>query len=348
MTPSSASHPGRTLLSAKELAFLLVTVLFWAAFVIVLGKDTSWDFRNYHWYAPYAFLTHREAIDVVVAHQASYYNPFLDIPFYWLATHTHAWIALGVLGAVQGANVVPLYLIAREALRIPDREIGAGALALLGQTGALTLSMFGTTYYDNVMSVFVLTGLAILVVGRETLRSGTPWQAAGLAGAAGFLTGCAMGLKLPEMPYCAGFAGAVRSDAGVVGPASPVGAGGTSAAGAASAGASAGVEVGPDAGAAASPGFGSITSIFASARSSARVAAPFSRSRPQMASLAPSPAARKAMALPMPELPPVTRTVRSLNFMRNFSDGGTRRRKPQRNSGSEITSRIRRARSCLR
>ena len=211
MTPPlrAASHPGRTLLSAKELAFLLVTVLFWAAFVIVLGKDTSWDFRNYHWYAPYAFLTHREAIDVVVAHQASYYNPFLDIPFYWLATHTHAWIALGVLGAVQGANVVPLYLIAREALRIPDREIGAGVLALLGQTGALTLSMFGTTYYDNVMSLFVLSGLAILVVGRETLRSGTPLQAAGLAGAAGFITGCAMGLKLPEMPYCAGFAAAL-------------------------------------------------------------------------------------------------------------------------------------------
>ena len=44
-------------------------------------------------------------IDVAVAHQASYYNPFLDIPFYWLATHTRAWFALGVLGAVQGANV---------------------------------------------------------------------------------------------------------------------------------------------------------------------------------------------------------------------------------------------------
>jgi hypothetical protein len=213
MTPppraASLQGHGQPFLSARELAFLTVTILFWAAFVIVLGKDTSWDFRNYHWYAPYAFLNHREALDVVVAHQASYYNPFLDIPFYWLATHTHAWIALGVLGAVQGANVVPLYLIAREGLRIPDAAIGAGALALLGQAGALTLSMFGTSYYDNVMSVFVLSGLAILVVCRERLRAGPPLRTAGLAGIAGLITGCAMGLKLPEMPFCVGFAAAL-------------------------------------------------------------------------------------------------------------------------------------------
>ena len=207
MTPPSRSRA--SLLSAKEAAFLLLTTLFWAAFVIVLGKDTSWDFRNYHWYAPYAFLTHREALDVVVAHQASYYNPFLDIPYYWLAVHTHAWIALGVLGFVQGANVVPLYLIAREGLRIADRQIGAGALALLGQAGALTLSMFGTTYYDNVMSVFVLSGLAILILNRDALRDGPPGRAAAIAGVAGFITGCAFGLKLPEMPFCIGFAAAL-------------------------------------------------------------------------------------------------------------------------------------------
>src|SRR5882757_6317553 len=104
--------------TAPGKAFLGLAILFWAGFVILLGKDTSWDFRNYHWYAPYALLNHRMAMDVVVAHQASYYNPYLDIPFYWLATHTRAWIALGVLGAAQGANIVPLYLMARSVLRV--------------------------------------------------------------------------------------------------------------------------------------------------------------------------------------------------------------------------------------
>jgi hypothetical protein len=200
-------------LTAREYAFLGLGVLFWAGFVILLGKDTSWDFRNYHWYAPYALLNQRMGIDVAVAHQASYYNPYLDLPFYWLATHSRAWIALGLLGAVQGANIVPLYLMARAAIRaelpIADIKIMAGALSLLGLVGALTLTEFGTTYYDNVMSVFVLSGLAILVLKRDTLARGPLGKAAMIAGAAGLVTGMAMGLKLPEMPFCIGFAAAL-------------------------------------------------------------------------------------------------------------------------------------------
>src|SRR5579871_5560927 len=178
-------------LTPREYAFLGAMMLAWSAFVIVLGKDTSWDFRNYHWYAPYAFLNHRMGFDVVVAHQASYYNPFLDIPFYLLATHTHAWIALGVMGMVQGANVVPLYLIGRESLRIDDNKLGAGALALAGQFGALTLTEFGTTYYDNVMSVFVLGGLAILILNRQALRAGPLARTVAIAFLAGLITGSA-------------------------------------------------------------------------------------------------------------------------------------------------------------
>ena len=50
-------------------------ILGWAVMVAVAGKDEAWDFKNYHWYIPYAFLNNRMAIDVAVAHQATYYNP---------------------------------------------------------------------------------------------------------------------------------------------------------------------------------------------------------------------------------------------------------------------------------
>ncbi len=203
--PRPAQLPGRAL-SPGEALFLAAVVAGWAIFVVCHGEDRAWDFRNYHWYIPYAFLNARMDFDVAVAHQATFYNPFLDIPFYWLATHLHSWIALGVLGAVQGANVVPLYLIARSILTVEQPKLASAVIALLCMTGSLTLYLAGTTYYDNVMSVFVLCGLALVIIARERLRVSAWWQGAAIAAFAGFLVGSAVGLKLPEAPFALGFA----------------------------------------------------------------------------------------------------------------------------------------------
>jgi hypothetical protein len=196
-------------LAPEEWLFLGLVVAFWSIFVVALGKDTSWDFRNYHWYIPYAFLNGRMGFDVAVAHQATYYNPLLDVPFFWLATHTHSWFALGVLGAVQGANVIPLYILARQAVTIDEYKLAAGGLALLGVTGALTVSLYGTTYYDNVMSLFVLSSLTLIVSNRDALRGGPLTETISIASIAGFLCGCAVGLKLPEAPFALGFGAAL-------------------------------------------------------------------------------------------------------------------------------------------
>ena len=205
MTASNRS-PSADGLAPREWLFLGLVIFGWAIFVISLGKDMSWDFRNYHWYAPFAFLNGRMGFDVAVSHQATYYNPLLDIPFYWLATRLPSWVALGTLGAVQGSNVVPLYLIARSLLRLEERRLAAAALTLLCMTGGLTISLSGTTYYDNVMSVFVLSGLALLITRRETLARGSLLGAATISAIAGLITGSAVGLKLPEGPYAVGFA----------------------------------------------------------------------------------------------------------------------------------------------
>jgi hypothetical protein len=205
--PSVSSRDLR--LAPREWLFLGGVIAFWAAFVVVLGKDTSWDFRNYHWYIPYAYLNGRMTMDIAVAHLASYYNPFLDIPFYLLATHVPSWVSLAVLGAVQGANVVPLYIIGRQCLRIDDYKLGAGTLALLGQTGGLGLNLYGTHYYDDVMSVFVFTSIAIVIVNFQTLREGPLWKSASIAALAAFITGLTVGLKLPEAPFALGVAAAL-------------------------------------------------------------------------------------------------------------------------------------------
>src|ERR1700749_2109185 len=207
---SLPAAPSRDLhLTPREWLFLGATIVFWAAFVVFLGKDTSWDFRNYHWYIPYAYLKNRMAMDIAVAHLASYYNPYLDIPFYLLATHTPSWLSLAVLGAVQGANVVPLYIIGRQSLRMDDYKLGAGMLALLGQTGGLGINLYGTHYYDNVMSLFIFTSLAIIVVHFDTLRNAALWKVAALSAVITFITGITVGLKLPEAPFALGIAAAL-------------------------------------------------------------------------------------------------------------------------------------------
>ncbi len=208
MHPSDDAPRGARL-SLQEWLFLAALILGWAVFVVAHGKDMSWDFRNYHWYIPYAFLNGRMGVDVAVAHQATFYNPFLDIPFYWLATHTHSWFALGVLGAVQGSNVVPVYLIARSVVVSEFKKIIAAIMALLALTGSLTVSLAGATYYDDVMSVFVLAGLALVITQRDLLRDGALWRGMLVAGLAGLLTGSAVGLKLPEAPFALGFAAAL-------------------------------------------------------------------------------------------------------------------------------------------
>jgi hypothetical protein len=206
---ASSAHTSSRWLAPLELAFLGALILGWAGLVVFLGKDMSWDFRNYHWYIPYAVLHARIGFDVAVAHQATYYNPFLDIPFYLLATHTSSWFALGVLGAVQGSSIVPLYLIARSMLRIEWRRLWAAMLALFCMTGSLTVGLAGTTYYDNVLSLLVLGGLAAIVCNREVLRDGPPADALLVCGAAGLAIGSAAGLKLPEGLFAFGFAAAL-------------------------------------------------------------------------------------------------------------------------------------------
>ena len=191
-----------------------VSLAVWTAYVIWLGKDTSWDFRNYHWYIPHALLNGRMALDVAVAHQGSYYNPLSDVPFYLLARHTASWFAVAVLGLVQAANIIPMYLIARSSLQTGEKTLAAAALAFFGMTGGMTLTLYGTHYYDNVFSLFTLTALAILICRRAEIATGSLWSVAKWCVVAGFLTGCTAGLKLPMAPFAMGFAGALAVGGG--------------------------------------------------------------------------------------------------------------------------------------
>ena len=199
------------MLAPREWLFLGLVVVGWALFVIALGKDMSWDFRNYHWYAPFAFLNGRMGFDIAVVASGDLLQSAARRSLL-LAGDAHAVLVRAGRSGRGAGRAISCRSIssARSLLRLEERRLAAAALAALCMTGGLTLSLAGTTYYDNVMSVFVLSGLAILITKRQTLATGSLRKAAAVSAAiAGLITGSAVGLKLPEAPYALGFAAAL-------------------------------------------------------------------------------------------------------------------------------------------
>src|SRR5262249_33668220 len=160
---------------------------------------------NYHWYDAYAFLHSRLGFDVAVAHHATYFNPLIHVPFYWLATSGNVWPALFYAGALHGLNILPLYLLARSALTGSVKPLLAAALGLAGLGGSTVISMIGNTSYDTVLTALVFGGLAVLIIKRDALCTAAA-PAAGAAALAGLLIGVATGLKLVEGFYAVSFA----------------------------------------------------------------------------------------------------------------------------------------------
>ena len=181
-------------------ACCVVVPIAFGALAIALGQDANWDLRNYHWYNPYALLTGRFTFDLA---PASYYNSVLDVPLYLLAQHVPARACGFLLGAVQGLNFIPLYVLALTALpRCGRWKRGSGAsiVASLGLIGGGGLSLVGTTFYDNVVSILVLSGLASVsrAMHNDVVTTNRALVNAGL------LIGAAVGMKLPTAIYGVG------------------------------------------------------------------------------------------------------------------------------------------------
>ena len=211
---SSGSDPSETRFGAGCCA--AAPIVFGVA-ALALGQDANWDLRNYHWYNPYAWLTDRFTIDVA---PATYYNPLLDVPLYVLAQHVPARACSFLLGAMHGLNFVPLYLLAFSLCPTWARwRAGAGGalIAAVGVTGGGALGLLGTTFYDNVLSIFVVSAACSAVRALD----GTVKRPLMAFAGAGLLVGLATGLKLPVAIFAVGFAIACLIAPGSIGTRAP-------------------------------------------------------------------------------------------------------------------------------
>ncbi len=178
---------------------------------LLLGQDANWDLRNYHYYNPYAFLNGRMGYDIVPAQLQSFYNPLLDLPFFFLVNALPPKGVGFILGTLQGVNFILLVGIARQVLRLAVSRwkwLASLILAGLGMLGAGNLSELGTVFYDNVVSLPVLGSLLLVLVKYPRLCSGPLEVALAWAAIAGLLAGLGAGLKLPAWVFAVGLCAA--------------------------------------------------------------------------------------------------------------------------------------------
>jgi len=199
-------------------ALALLALPLFGLIAVLNGKEAGWDFQNYHWYDPYALLSGRLGFDIAVAHHATYYNPFLDVPLFWIATHFPAWAGGAWLGIEAGVAAALIGGTAYRLLHFDDRRtrlavsvlIALGALAGGGAAGEI-----GKTSDDIAAGLGAIAGLFVLVAGFDRVVRAKGHDLLVIA-FAGFLVGASPGLKLTALPYAVGFSLAVLSMPGAI------------------------------------------------------------------------------------------------------------------------------------
>jgi hypothetical protein len=171
----------------------------------LLGQDVDFDLLNYHFFDPYWLLVNHMQ-DAAPAWLQTYYNPFIDIPFYFAARSFPAWTVGFGVAIVQSLSFPVLYLIARFfVLRRPLAFLFAG----LGMFTSIAITELGTITGDTLTAPLILGGVFCglravsnmetgeSVASRQARRTRRPGRAVlGYAGLAGALVGVAAGLKL--------------------------------------------------------------------------------------------------------------------------------------------------------
>lgn len=185
--------------NAGRWAMLLVPVLL-GLLSVASGQDDGWDMRNYHLYNVHALLGQRLGFDLGAAGFQSYFNPTLDLPYYFL----NQWLpprAVGfVMGALHGLSFVLVYGIARQLLgRAQPRRL-ALLLALASVCVPGFLSELGNSMGDNLSALPVLVAIWLLLRRWELLLHWTA-RSALLALGAGLAMGLGAGLKLTNATY---------------------------------------------------------------------------------------------------------------------------------------------------
>lgn len=128
----------------------------------LLGKDMTWDTLHYHLYAGFSALHGRFGQDYFAAGAQSYFNPYVYVPFYLLATsRLTALTAASILAVLQSGLLWLTYELALAAVpqATPGTRIAIGVCAaLLALANPILINELGASSADVITAEIVLGG----------------------------------------------------------------------------------------------------------------------------------------------------------------------------------------------
>jgi hypothetical protein len=197
--------------SRQDWLALVAAVIASATLSLAQRQDLNFDQLQYHFYLGWSLLAGRLDIDVAPAGGGTYLNPVLHVPSYLGIRYLPPRAFGALLGAVHGVNLFLVYLIALRILPPGRRRRALAALAaVMAGVGPAAVSLAGTTFGDNLVSIPMLASVLVLAGAVESAdrqrvgaRPRLPLRLVALSAA---LAGAAAGLKLTFVLFLASLA----------------------------------------------------------------------------------------------------------------------------------------------
>lgn len=170
---------------------------------VCFSFELSYDFVNYHYYNPWAFLNDRIGYDIAPAGNNSYFSPFIDMPYYFLVKYFNDYPAVAHL--IQSIYWgVLAFVFFKIILYFFDTATARGQLCALltftiGMTGFATFVQNGSTTNEIQIALLVMTAWYVLI--RQLFVNGATHNLK-MIFLSGLLLGAAMGFKLTAVTFC--------------------------------------------------------------------------------------------------------------------------------------------------
>jgi hypothetical protein len=141
----------------------------------VLGKDMATDTLSYHFYAGFSAVHDRFAQDYFPAGPPSYFNPYIYVPFYLLASSGLSSLEVSsILAIVHSAMLWLTYELAVAvcpSAEKPTRLIFGLCAIAFALVNPVLLQQIGSTFADITTGEFVLAGWLLLALAVRTPRT---------------------------------------------------------------------------------------------------------------------------------------------------------------------------------